>query len=182
MKNLIFFFATVLFITTNSFAQKDYDSSFSNGFRKSISVEFSGSHIHRGINYEMRLNRGRKDGLGFKVGVGGRTFRLRNILRDNNYIVTIPLELNYITGKRKHALVTGLGVLTTFANDNYNDLVFGGKRLKSNGFDSVGAYAVVGYRWQPKNKGLTWGFHANPFYVVDQGVEMKLGVNVGFSF
>ncbi|NBC24654.1 MAG: hypothetical protein GVX78_03460 [Bacteroidetes bacterium] len=40
-------------------------------YHKNIYAEFLGSHILLGVNYDMRLKKGRMDGIGFRAGIGG---------------------------------------------------------------------------------------------------------------
>lgn len=182
MKNQIFLIAAfIVFICTNNFAQYDRHDYEKPAFHKNITLELAGSHILWGLNYDMRLKRGRNDGFGFKTGVGG--FQI-NIESDDANLgfsyISIPLEFNHILGKRRHGLVTGLGVLTGYGNlegmspDESIDFKRAG---------ILGAYANVGYRLQPLNSGFTFQINVNPFFTLGApGVLPYAGISFGYGF
>ena len=163
MKNHIFLIAAFIILLSSSiFAQYDRYDYEKPAFHKNITLELAGSHILWGLNYDMRLQRGRNDGFGFKVGFGGAQI---NVESDEASLgiayVSVPLEFNHVLGKRRHGLVTGIGVLTGYGNleatspDNSIDL---------KGIGVLGAYANVGYRLQPLNSGFTFQVNVNPFF------------------
>lgn len=74
---------------------------------RDISIELLGAQNAVGINYDSRFNG--NSGLGYRVGVGfgyGNT----SILFDENIKgVGVPIELNYLLGKKHNKLEAGFG-------------------------------------------------------------------------
>ncbi|HMQ64343.1 MAG TPA: hypothetical protein PKE06_26910, partial [Flavilitoribacter sp.] len=67
------------------------------GFHKNIYMEALGSSVGAGVSFDMRLHRGRMDGIGFRAGIGGISVSGTDF-ETNNYvslgIVTFPVEFN----------------------------------------------------------------------------------------
>jgi hypothetical protein len=83
------------------------------GFRKAIFVEALGNSL-LSMNYEMRLSRFKNDGLGIRAGLGlGQSFD--NEFTDFDRYIAIPMMINYILGKKRHGLETGLGLTPQIA-------------------------------------------------------------------
>lgn len=181
MKNQILFTAALVFLFNASiFAQYNRGQFEKEAFHKNITIELAGSHILWGLNYDMRFERGRNDGFGFKVGVGGAQVNLES--EDTSLGATylsIPVEVNYILGKRRSGLVTGLGLLTGHGklkgqspDDNFN---FGGTGILS-------AYANIGYRLQPLNSGFTFQVNVNPHLFRNGALLPYFGISLGYGF
>ena len=74
---------------------------------KSISVELLGAQNMIGINYDSRFKG--NSGLGYRVGIGFG-YGDNSILFDQNIKgVGVPVELNYLLGKKHHKLEVGFG-------------------------------------------------------------------------
>lgn len=86
---------------------------------KNIYGSLLGSHLWLGVNFDMRFERGRMDGLGFAIGLGGiggyQAGSANGATSLSLGMITVPLEINYIVGKRNHSLVGALGVIPGFA-------------------------------------------------------------------
>ncbi|MCW3118789.1 MAG: hypothetical protein JWM28_2871 [Chitinophagaceae bacterium] len=145
-------------------------------YRKTAFLEVGGNSIGFSANYDMRLRPDRNDGPGFRAGLG----YLPDI--DNTYI-TIPVGLNYIVGKRKSGLETGLGITGIYDSDpniNFFHDIYPGDRATN--FTAVGVLSL-GYRYQgTKGFMLRAYYTAIPFF--DEGLYFfnYPGLSIGYSF
>ncbi len=69
--------------------------------QKIIFLEGLGAGVYASVNFDMRFKKDENDGFGFRAGVGN------SFILDEN-IMTIPLGVNYVFGKRKHGLLAGV--------------------------------------------------------------------------
>lgn len=184
MKNSILISAVLLLLSTSVFSQYGIDSYEKEAFHKNITIELGGSHILWGLNYDMRLKRGRNDGFGFKAGIGGGTLNksvteqgeLKTI--DAGYL-TIPIEFNHVLGKRRHGLVTGLGILGAYGSVQTSGF---DTEIRLSGLGVVGAYANLGYRFQPIDSGFTFQINLNPHILRGGAVLPYAGISFGYGF
>jgi len=183
MKNLILISATLLFITTSIFAQKKKEVPVFDGYHKNITVELLGSHIAHGINYDMRLRKGRMDGIGFRAGIGGVKLSASDGEDAASLgIVTFPIEFNHIVGKKRHGFIAGLGVLPVYASIKGSGPTFGNSDIEIEGFGIVGGFASLGYRFQPLKNGFTWQINYNPLILRGGGFQSYAGISFGIGF
>ena len=140
------------------------------GFRKAVFAEALGNSF-LSLNYDMRLERFKNNGLGIRTGLGlGQLFD--DEFADFNRYVAIPVTINYLIGAKRHGLETGVGITPQIA------LLNSGKsaQIKPLGFVNVG------YRYQPLKDGLlfraTWAPH------IDSGSAQYIwfGASIGYSF
>ncbi len=169
-------------------AQKKETPTF-NGYHKNIFIEGLGGNLLLGVNYDMRLNRGRMDGIGFRAGVGGMSFT-----GTTNYgepvtigIVTLPLEFNHVLGKRRSSLLTGVGVIPVFASaDSKGQTITaddGTKTVINQGeFGFGGAYLSLGYRFQPLRNGIMFQINWNPLINKSGFQPSWFGIGIGVGF
>lgn len=173
----------LLFFTPSASAQKPVPD-FS-GFHKNIYVEFFGSNLLMGVNYDQRLRRGQMDGIGFRAGIGG--FSAKGTDQGNNIgagIVTFPLEFNHVLGKRRSALVTGIGLLPVYATASVNGPITNNEVVIDEGFGLVGGFLNIGYRAQPLRNGIVFQAQWNPMILRGSGFHtgwFGLGIGVGFK-
>lgn len=139
-------------------------------YQKNIYAEFLGSNVIIGANFDMRLNKGRNDGIGFKIGVGGKYY----VPGEPRYgiLIVLPLEFNHIVGKKSHGFVTGIGMLPAFVTKGEESLAIGG------------GYLTIGYRYQSISNGAVFKIHWNPLFL--RGSEGTLlgwfGIGLGYGF
>ena len=72
-----------------------------------ISLELLGAQNTVGINYDSRFKG--NSGLGYRVGIGFGYCDNSSLLDQNIKGVGVPIELNYLLGKKKHKLEIGFG-------------------------------------------------------------------------
>lgn len=173
-----------LFICSASAQVENTTPSFST-YHKNIYGEFFGSSVLTGINYDMRLNRGQMDGIGFRVGVGGVSLKGSN--NGGNYklgVVTFPIEFNNLVGKEKHFFQSGVGLLPAYATYSGKGEITDNQFVKAEGFGLAGGFLSMGYRFQPINNGVFFQANWNPLILKGEGFKagwIGLGIGVGFK-
>jgi hypothetical protein len=183
MKNSIFITAVFLFFATSIFAQKRKAIPEFDAYQKSITVELLGSHILHGINFDMRLKKGQMDGLGFRAGIGG--ISLSNTEGENSAslgLVTFPVEINHIVGKKRHGFISGVGILPVYGSIKGSGPDFDNSPIEVDGFGVVGGFATLGYRFSPLKNGFTWQINYNPLLIRGEGFQSWVGIQVGIGF
>jgi len=152
---------------------------------KNIYVEFLGSHLLAGVNFDMRLNKGRMDGIGFRAGIGGLS---ATGFSQNTEItlglVTFPLEFNHLVGKKRSSFVTGVGLLPIYATFSATGQLTDYEFVRGEGFSLVGGFLTMGYRFQPKKTGVMFQFNWNPLILRGSGFNIGwfgLGIGLGFK-
>lgn len=73
----------------------------------SVSLELLGAQNTVGINYDSRFKG--NSGLGYRVGIGFGYGDNSSLLDQNIKGVGVPIELNYLLGKKNHKLEIGIG-------------------------------------------------------------------------
>jgi hypothetical protein len=173
-----------VFLTIFSFMAFFYQSKaqteLSNSFNKAIFVEFLGNGIGISANYDMRLKRGAQDGFGFRTGIGGQNFSGANEGGQTASIgiLTLPLSVNYLIGKKRNAFEAGLGVTPIYSNaavENNNRTIYD-RGLSSSGFLNLG------YRFQPLNNGFVFRFNWAPAFNSTGFSPSWVGISAGYGF
>ncbi|MFA6944583.1 MAG: hypothetical protein WC220_01665 [Pedobacter sp.] len=141
------------------------------GFRKAVFAEAVGNSLVS-LNYDMRLKRFKNDGLGIRAGVGlGQLFDSK--FAEFNRYVSIPLTINYILGKQRHGLETGLGITPQIALVDIGD----SPQIRPLGFLNVG------YRYQPLKDGLLFRATWTPYISSFKSHQyVWFGASIGYSF
>lgn len=126
MKNLIVFI-TLLFVFVSVFAfnpKKSRTRYYPLLARRAVYAEFAGASMILGVSYDSRFTEDSR--LGYRVGLTyGREFN-------------IPLEINYLVGRRETKNKLDLGVGVNFACSEKGEL-------------GDFAFLNIGYRFQPRN-------------------------------
>ena len=90
-------FTTMLFAATSMFAQKT----------RNLSIEVLGAQSTVGVNYDSRFNG--NSGFGYRVGIGYGYGNNSGLFDQCINGVGVPLELNYLLGKKNSKLELGFG-------------------------------------------------------------------------
>ena len=154
MKRIIFI-CVLLFLCIGSNAQisKRY-----NTLSRAVYVEFGGSGVLAGLNYDSRFSEHSR--WGYRIGVAHTLTKLEEIgvCDGGGYTLSgfnVPLEINYLVGKKERKSKLDLG---TGANLGYYD----------KGDEYIFGHFIflnVGYRYQPK-----------------QGMTFRVGISPKFDF
>ncbi|MFM9950894.1 MAG: hypothetical protein ACKV1O_23360 [Saprospiraceae bacterium] len=171
-------------ITGNISAQKTREIPVFEGHHKNIYVEFLGSNLLVGVNYDMRLRKGRMDGIGFRVGVGGISASGFDQNTEINLgIVTFPMEFNHVVGKRRSSLVAGVGLLPIYATISGEGELTDYEYVQAEGFGLAGGFLTFGYRLQPLRTGFMMQFNWNPMILRGSGFNPGwIGLSMGIGF
>ena len=152
---------------------------------KNIYAELLGSHVLAGVNFDMRLKKGRMDGIGFRAGIGGlSTSGIDNNTEIKLGLVTFPLEFNHLIGKRRSSFVTGVGILPVYATLSADGELTNYEFVQGEGFSLVGGFLTMGYRFQPRKTGLMFQINWNPLILRGSGFNagwFGLGLGLGFK-
>lgn len=155
------------------------------GYHKNIYVEFLGSNLLVGVNYDMRLKKGRMDGIGFRAGIGGISVSGFDQNTEVNLgIVTFPIEFNHVVGKRRSSLIAGVGLLPIYATISGDGELTDYEYVQEEGFGLVGGFLTFGYRLQPLRTGFMMQFNWNPMILRGSGFNIGwfgLGMGIGFK-
>ncbi len=148
-------------------------------YHKNIYVELLGSSIGAGLHFDMRLNKGRMDGIGFRAGIGGINIAASD---ENNVakvgLITFPIEFNHLIGKRRSSFITGVGLLPAYASAS----IQGDRNAKGKGFGLAGGFLDIGYRFQPKKTGFMFQINWNPL-INSSGLSAGwFGIGLGMGF
>lgn len=151
---------------------------------KNIYVELLGSHLYHGVNFDMRLQKGRLDGPGIRVGIGGYGTTARS---DDDFIrlgvITVPIEFNHLVGKGRSSFVSGVGLLPIYATASAKGSFTAHEYVQGDGLALMGGFLNLGYRYQPKKNGLMFQINWNPMIIRGYGFEPAwFGVGIGMGF
>lgn len=148
------------------------------GRNKAVYVEGLGSGVLLSANYDFRF-KPTQDGLGLRVGVGGGAFADQN--SDARVgLVTVPLMVNYLVGKRRVAFEMGAGLTPIYINASGTNQATG-DFLSGNGFGAFGSLNL-GLRLQPIRNGAVFRLNWAPTVSNTGFYPSWFGVSLGFAF
>ena len=146
-----------------------------------IQMEILGPGGMFSFHFESRFMK-RVDGLGYTVGFGVAPYNLEETCNEGGS-VTISVGLNYLLGEKAHILEMGAGVvLKIFGAGTKVYCPAIDENFFENG-ESAYFYSLLGYRYQPASKRLSWRIFVSPLFQKDfpvkfwggAGVSLKLG-------
>lgn len=158
---------TLLFLSVISFGQnekKDFDSKIR---KNAVYFELGGNGGLYSINYDRIVISGKRTHLSLRGGLSIAHF---------SYFV--PLEINFLFGKRHNFFELGFGETL----DVNNKRAGGGI-----GFNHYLPFMRIGYRLQKKTNenGLLFRAGLTPTFIVDEGEGYPIpfaGVSIGYAF
>jgi hypothetical protein len=151
------------------------------GRNQAVYVEGLGSGILLSVNYDMRFRRGVQDGLGMRVGVGGASLSGTDGTGQTASIgiVTVPLMVNYLVGKRRSAFEVGAGLTPGYASARVTS---SGTYQSAEGFGVFAGFLNVGYRLQPLRNGVVFRINWSPA-INEYGFQPSwFGISLGYGF
>lgn len=151
--NLILFF---LLLSVAATAQTPRQ--FRSARAANVNVELAGNAGILSLNYDQRFSKG-TSGLGARIGVGV-TGGGSSHIGFPQFILTVPVGLNYLVGAGPHQLEAGAGV--TFIGETFTPV---GKYGGATKF----FVPSIGYRYQPLNKAPVFRAFFSPFIGRDGG-------------
>ncbi|MBP6513421.1 MAG: hypothetical protein KA347_12205 [Bacteroidia bacterium] len=154
---------TIFFAFTLAIAAFHFASAQS---AQSVYFELGGPGI-ASFNYDTRFS-GREGGLGGRIGVG-----YSKVVSSGSSLVYLPLGINYLLGKdKKHYFEIGGGVTPVFNSSPEGE----------SAINETFAHLVLGYRFQPINKGFTFRAFICPVYGNGIFVPYYVGISGGYKF
>ncbi len=148
--------------------------------RKTVFLEVLGNGIIASGNFDLRLKPGQNDGLGLRGGVGGGSFSGYDDQGNSASIgiITFPLAVNYLVGKKRSSFESGVGITPMYltASGTVNDDIVSGKAFGVTGFLNAG------YRYQPINNGLMFHVKWTPAFNSSGFSSKWFGLGLGYSF
>ncbi|WP_345947830.1 hypothetical protein ABDD95_13340 [Mucilaginibacter sp. PAMB04274] len=158
---------------------------------QNVFAELLGAGVTFSVNYDTRFGN-RRDGLGGRLGAGF-------FAEDGDKLFTLPMQLNYLLGKKGKYFEIGLGA--TYYNaknrpENYNVFYNGsnGQYIYSednddgilvvnrgNGSGLLGTM-TFGYRYQPLNSGFSFRGYINPVFDSKNFIPYFFGLSFGYTF
>lgn len=138
----------LLFFSAPAFAQQKGATSPA---ASNLFLELGGNAGLFSLNYDRRFSN-KNNGFGGRIG-GGFAYVSGHIF--GNFIFTVPVAINYLTGSGPHHLEAGAGV--TFGTEGFgHDYMSERKR--------VFFVPNLGYRYQPMTKRFTFRAVASPMF------------------
>ncbi len=99
--------ALCCFSATNASGQTVAGNASAQNKVRNVSVELLGAQNTVGINYDSRFKG--NSGLGYRVGIGFGYADNSGLFDQSIKGVGVPIELNYLLGKKRHKLEVGFG-------------------------------------------------------------------------
>jgi hypothetical protein len=151
--------------------------------------ELLGSGGLYSLNYDMRTEKAKRNGWGFRIGVERIPINSKDTLTGEELKLKstiIPFNMNYLFGKKKGFFELGLGATYIF-------LRFNGRELTSQEVENLqtdfykGNLATIfgtlniGYRHVPYGKGIMYRFTFTPLLIATLIIP-SIGISVGYKF
>ncbi len=154
MKRVLISFLFVLSLLSGLYSQA----------KQSVYAELLGNGLIFSFNYDTRFQ-GKPDGFGGRIGLGYAG-------SDNEGIVLIPFQLNWLLGKNGRYFEIGAGA--TFAS--------GSSDIFDEDFGKFIGTMTFGYRRQPIDGGFMWKIAITP--IIAEGVFWPYfgGLSLGYAF
>lgn len=156
----------ILLCASLTVAAQDKSTNTSSNGARNVYGEIGGPGLFS-VNYDFRFQKS-QSGLGMRLGLGGIGFL-------NAGVFTLPVGLNYLSGKDGHYFEAGAGASLFSLSD-------GESVFEANSSTVIG-YLSLGYRYQPIKKGFTGRVFLSPLIVPESGFfPFYGGVSAGFKF
>jgi hypothetical protein len=119
------------------------------------------------------------NGIGYTVGLGFAAYGLFEESCNSGGVVTIPVGLNYLFGKN-HFFEVGAGGALKFGGGTKVYCLYIEDSFFENE-ESFYAYALLGYRYQPNFKRITFRAFISPLFQKDVPVKFWGGASIGLQ-
>lgn len=158
-----------------------------NKYERVAFIELLGAGGLYSLNYDMRTERGKRNGWGFRVGYEYLALNLNDSITSDRIKISFrafPFQLNYLFGKRKGFLELGVG--STFISPKVSgpgtanidpELIEGFNQTVR----SVVGTFTIGYRHTPYNGGVMYKIAYVPL-LVNGNLIPFFGFGLGYHF
>jgi len=137
---------------------------------QNVYIELGGPGLLFSANYDTRFSQ-RRDGLGGRIGLGF-------IETGGVSVVTVPVQLNYLLGKKDKYFEIGLGATYASFNSGSDFFSDGSKPLTAS---TVLGTMTFGYRYQPVDGGFNFRASFTPIFYSANFVPYG-GISFGYTF
>ncbi len=144
--------------------------------KNAVFAELLGNGLIYSINYERFLW---PIPIGIRVGASFFTYAVSDVSGSGNLtLLTFPITGSYFWGTLRHKLELGLGAtfLYTSASTDSTGITYGSTGL------GIAATAIVGYRYVPVGRGITFGGGFTPLLRASRGFLPWGGLSAGYVF
>jgi len=162
---------------------------FSQTTTKAVYVEIGGIGLPFSFNYDTRFKSGTNTGIGGRAGLGGFAI-------EDEKMLTIPLQLNWLFGKEKNYFEMGFGAtFLHYEGYEYSDYVCDANGCYPTGKVYAGDFILpisnknsvmgtlnFGYRRVPISSGFTWRAAITPVFNENGFWPLYAGVGIGYKF
>ncbi|MDT3404850.1 hypothetical protein [Mucilaginibacter terrae] len=137
---------------------------------QNVYAELLGPGLLFSLNYDTRFGKAR-NGWGGRAGAG-------YVSADDNSILTLPVQVNYLLGKKGKYFEVGLGAtfISTNGSNKEDDFFV---------FDDVNTTIgtmTFGYRYQPVDGGFNFRASLNPVFNKNNFIPYYFGLSFGYTF
>lgn len=160
-------------------------------FQKSVFLELLGNGGLYSVNFDMRTERGKKGGWGFRAGIEYLRLSVKDTVNNSAasvFALGIPWGMNYLFGKKNGFFELGFGA-TYFLlklNSQSNDLVLdetiglNSDSIKLNEAIIAGTLNI-GYRYVPAKSGIMFRATFTPLFAANSFIPY-IGLSIGYKF
>jgi hypothetical protein len=161
---------------------------------KSFFLEFGGSGVAvLTANYDFRFFKGRNDGPGMRIGIGGESYKSEHLIGEGETkgkLFAVPLEVNYIFGIKRVSFEIGYSLTYISQTGNSTFRLFNPEYTNTDESGKfVVSYVPVGIRLKPKTDGFMVKFNVGPLLNYSapnvfhyEKVQFWMGLAIGYSF
>jgi hypothetical protein len=165
----------IVFLAASQTAMAQQDEST----QKSLYVELLGASNLIGVNYDSRFKP--NSPWGYRVGLGYTYSKNYNMFSGSNSLkgVDVPLEANYLLGKKRSKLELGLGLNLGYYTEKYD--VWTLKKVSEE--DGIPYYTT---EYAGEDSHSTWGYYffgnIGYRYQPSHGFQFRAGISPSFNF
>lgn len=173
---ILFIILSLLLVPAIIFSQ---ESKFSK-HGSQIQMDVLGPGGMLSFHFESRFLKS-KTGIGYKIGLGTAPYDLLEESCNEGGNITIPLGLNYLIGEKSHLLEIGAGNVFKFGSGT----MIGCTEIEDSFFENGNVsylYCLLGYRYQPPTKRISWRIFVSPLFQKDVPVKFWGGAGVSLKF
>jgi hypothetical protein len=172
MKSLKTLLIVLLAASQTTMAQQDEST------QKSLYAELLGASNLIGVNYDSRFKP--NSPWGYRVGLGYTYSKNYNMFSGSNSLkgVDVPLEANYLLGKKRSKLELGLGLNLGYYTEKYD--VWTLKKVSEE--DGIPYYTT---EYAGEDSHSTWGYYffgnIGYRYQPSHGFQFRVGISPSFN-
>jgi hypothetical protein len=142
-----------------------------------------------GISFDIRFKKNQINGLGANFGISNIINRDYVFYDDSNNfsqfrykkMMVIPLGLNYLIGKQKHHIETGIELFTSIKTGYTTQLIAGNLTTKKATKLEILPSINIGYRFQTLKNGIAFNTLLKPIYYYNS-IALAFSIGLGYGF